>query len=370
MTDPYYQDDHVTLYHGDALAVLRELPTASVDAVITDPPYFRAINEPWDKAWANPDTFLGWLRTIAQEWQRVLKPNGSLYVFASPQMAARVELGAIEPAGFAILNRIVWHKTDAKIWRANREGLTQYHSGDNERILFAQPVKDYAEASSAERAYTNALHGLAAQVFAPLREYLESERARRGLSNREIDAALGCNGMAGHWFGASQWTLPSRERYQQLRDLFNAPTVGDYLRTEYDYLRTEYDYLRTEYDYLRTEYDNLRRPFDLGPESGARPRGEVWRYPPPPPGKKGETRHPCEKPGAMLDHMVLTSTKPGDVILDSFAGSHSTGEAAVRHGRSFIGSDAHEPYCAMGIRRIKAVVDHEQAALDFTEVPA
>ena len=154
MTDPYYQDERVTLFHGDALAVLRELPTASVDAVITDPPYFRAINEPWDKAWANPDTFLGWLRTIAQEWQRVLKPNGSLYVFASPQMSARVELGAIEPAGFAILNRIVWHKTDAKIWRANREGLTQYHSGDNERILFAQPVKDYAAASSAERAYT------------------------------------------------------------------------------------------------------------------------------------------------------------------------------------------------------------------------
>jgi site-specific DNA-methyltransferase (adenine-specific) len=36
---PYYQDDLVTLYHGDALAVLAELPDASVDAAITDPPY-------------------------------------------------------------------------------------------------------------------------------------------------------------------------------------------------------------------------------------------------------------------------------------------------------------------------------------------
>ncbi len=36
---PYYEADGVTLYHGDALAVLRELPSGSVDAVITDPPY-------------------------------------------------------------------------------------------------------------------------------------------------------------------------------------------------------------------------------------------------------------------------------------------------------------------------------------------
>lgn len=36
---PVYTDDLLTLYHGDALAVLRELPAASVDAVITDPPY-------------------------------------------------------------------------------------------------------------------------------------------------------------------------------------------------------------------------------------------------------------------------------------------------------------------------------------------
>lgn len=36
---PYYQDDRATLYSGDALALLQELPTASVDAVICDPPY-------------------------------------------------------------------------------------------------------------------------------------------------------------------------------------------------------------------------------------------------------------------------------------------------------------------------------------------
>lgn len=39
MPEPYYQDPWVTLYHGDALAVLASLPTGSVDAIVTDPPY-------------------------------------------------------------------------------------------------------------------------------------------------------------------------------------------------------------------------------------------------------------------------------------------------------------------------------------------
>lgn len=40
MTAPYYADDAVTLYHGDALAVLRGLPGGSVDCCVTSPPYF------------------------------------------------------------------------------------------------------------------------------------------------------------------------------------------------------------------------------------------------------------------------------------------------------------------------------------------
>ena len=40
MTTPYYEDDSVTLWHGDSLEVLRELPDASVDCCVTSPPYF------------------------------------------------------------------------------------------------------------------------------------------------------------------------------------------------------------------------------------------------------------------------------------------------------------------------------------------
>jgi DNA modification methylase len=53
--------------------------------------------------------------------------------------------------------------------------------------------------------------------------------------------------------------------------------------------------------------------------------------------------HPTQKPGALLEYLVKTYTNPGDTILDCTMGSCSTGKAAVKNGRSFIGID--NGYC-------------------------
>ena len=352
---PYYADDHVTLYHGDCLDVLATLPDESVDAVVTDPPYLKVVDEPWDKAWDTADGFTDWLRTVAEQWQRVLKPNGTLYVFASPQMAARVELQAVEPVGFVVLNRIVWHKANKVIHRADRDALTQYHSGDNERLIMAQPVKRDGDEQDAWRAYANALGELRTRIFAPLIDYLNGERIRAGLSVQDIDKATG-TAMASHWFvHPSQWALPSRERYEQLRTLFNG-NGGDYLRREYDDLRREYED-------LRREYEDLRRPFNLGPELPHRPRGEVWRFAPVGRHEKGHDAHPCEKPQELLRHIIETSTRPDAVVLDTFMGSGAVGVATVQQGRTFIGVDQSLRWVESATRWITSAARHEQGVL-------
>jgi site-specific DNA-methyltransferase (adenine-specific) len=60
--------------------------------------------------------------------------------------------------------------------------------------------------------------------------------------------------------------------------------------------------------------------------------------------EKSFGKHPTQKPEALLERIVLASTNQGDTILDPFCGSGTTGVAALRHGRHFIGIDMSEDY--------------------------
>lgn len=107
MSEPYYSDEHVTLYHGDCLDVLRTLPDASVDAVVTDPPYaLEFMGKTWD-GWSTPAHFQEWCTQWAGECLRVLKPGGHLVAFGGSRTWHRLAAG-VEDAGFEIRDSIAW----------------------------------------------------------------------------------------------------------------------------------------------------------------------------------------------------------------------------------------------------------------------
>lgn len=83
----------------------------------------------------------------------------------------------------------------------------------------------------------------------------------------------------------------------------------------------------------------------------------VWSMNTPKPAEKKFGKHPTQKPIDLLVRIVLASTEKGDLVLDPFAGSSTTGIAAVLNGRKFIGIDLEKKYLDLSIRRFEDLRD-------------
>lgn len=83
MPDAWFSDDTVTLYHGDALAVARELPTAAADCIVTSPPYFGLRDYGTEGQYgleSSPAEYVERMRALFAELRRVLTDDGTLWL--------------------------------------------------------------------------------------------------------------------------------------------------------------------------------------------------------------------------------------------------------------------------------------------------
>lgn len=260
MTSPIYENGTVTVYQGDCLDVLRAMPDASVHAIITDPPYgLEFMGKDWDSfapertryhgerantsrnigddvtrpssrhrvsyAMTRPtfrrctvcgrrefsgspcqcDTpqwkyeqpegtptrmaaFQTWCTEWARECLRVLTPGGHLLAFGGTRTWHRLAC-AIEDAGFEVRDTLSW----------------LYGSGFPKSLDVSKAI-DKARDDRAD--------------IVRVTGWLAQQRDRAGLTNRDIDAAFGTNGMAGHWTSVkSQPAVPTWEQWCKLCEL-------------------------------------------------------------------------------------------------------------------------------------------------------
>lgn len=134
---PYYEDASVTLYHGDALAILRELPTGSVDVVMTDPPYSSGGMFRGDRAqdvhtkYVNSDSASGgelpefggdtrdqrsygyWCALWISEYCRICVPGGIVALFTDwRQLPTTTD--ALQAGGACWRGIVPWHKPNGR----------------------------------------------------------------------------------------------------------------------------------------------------------------------------------------------------------------------------------------------------------------
>lgn len=326
------------LYQGDCLIQMTKIPDGSVDLILCDLPY--GITDckwdkviPTDKLWA--------------EYRRVLKTNGVAALFGAQPFTT--ELISSNRTDF----RYVWY------WLKNSATGFTYA-----RYQPMRRVEDIAVFVCNTPGKNNQ------GKHQKLREYMIEELRLSGFTRKDVDRVLG-NCMSSHYFtSGQQFSIPTEDNYRKLQD-----ATGRFAR-EYAEILAEWrggmgskpgsNEQGSTYNpqglVAIADGEAKKRPKKaLSRETVYKIGGQHKEYTPRftnwPKNvlEFGSERglHPTQKPVALLEYLIKTYTNEGETVLDNCMGSGSTGVAAKRTGRHFIGIELDEHYFNIAKQRIE-----------------
>lgn len=354
MNNPTYQ----YIYQVDSLAHLQEMQDASFDLIVTDPPYFgvlskkaHGVDADWDNIWKNEADFMKWMGAYLDEFKRLLKPNGAMYLFCSSKQQAKMEMATAER--FDIINSIVWFKENHGLARKSKKAELRSYVTQKEHLIFC-------ESKNADMWAYNGMDTEHGFLFEPVRKYLADAWFGSGYTTKDLNLLLN-NFMAGHYLSQSQFSIPPLKSYELMQSKCHNLTTG------YNELYKTYAELQEEYKALKEKYNQRRRTFQLTNDTEWT---DVWTYKPP---KSGD-RHVCEKPLEMMMDIIKASSKPGDRVLDAFSGSAVVGDACKQLGRNFVGIEQQLSWAVRGTNRIQGrdvfIDERDVAAIQGAQVYA
>lgn len=250
------ENSSFTLHQGDALGLLKDIPSESVDLVFADPPYFLSndgfsvksgkmvsVNKgDWDKSLGFQKDY-EFQKSWLAECLRILKPNGSIFVSGTYHNIYQCGF-ALQELQARIINEIIWFKPNGAPALAGRN-----FTASHETVIWAS----------------------------------KSNKSKHTFNYAE----------------SKSW-----------------PVGNDLLKKDGKQMRS------------------------------------VWSIATTPANEKTYGPHPTQKPLELLRRIVLLASNEGDVVLDPFCGSGTTGLVSVLNGRKFIGIDCDEDYINLSRRRI------------------
>ena len=329
----------VTLKQGDCIELLKQVKDNTIDLIVIDPPYFRIMvkeyngnKHEWDNQWDTFEDYLTWCKSWFVELKRILKSNGSLYIFADDKISAYIQIELDKM--FNLENNIVWMKPN----NMTIKGWNNYrcYCPITERILFYS--KESRNTNLENEAYRENV-----KIYTPIVEYMiEQKRLIKEYFKFKTDEEFNNyineisdtkSVVARHYFTYSQWVFPTEEIYKKLQGINN-------------------NIFKKEYEVFKKEYEEKRRYFK--PEKNFT---DVWKFNIT--SSSEDTYHPTQKPIALIRRIVETSSREGDIVLDCFMGSGTTGVACQQLGREFIGFEISPEYFKIAEKRIKEAVKAE-----------
>ena len=310
-----FNNDNAVVALGDSLELLKLIPDHSVSLILTDPPYHstKKDNITNDTAFENDDSFIEWMEKFSTEWKRILRPNGSIFVYCSTAMSARLEI--MLSKSFNVLSHVVWTKPnepgfDGWKGKMKKEALRQWYP-HSERILFAEPAVE----GNLKRSWFG--------------QFLRIKRIDAGLSGHQLTELTGSYGKVNHGGAVSNWetgrNIPSQEQYDKICEAILSTGKVDSMPI----------------------YENVIRPFEVNSDVEFT---DVWNFNSVRPYKG---KHPAEKPIDMLEHCILSTTFEHDIVLDCFSGSGSTVIASLNLNRKIIAIEIEKEWTNAIVQRIE-----------------
>jgi site-specific DNA-methyltransferase (adenine-specific) len=307
------------IHHSDWMN--NGLPDKSVQLLIADPPYFEVKGE-FDFIWKTFDEYLQQVEIWAKECKRLLADNGTLFWYGHAEKIAYSQI--IFDKHFDLVNNLVWEKTDCQ----TNKGIENFRmfAPITERILM------YSNDTGLKFIMNDQM------LFKPIRDYFQEQKANCTYSFKEINekcfgSASNGGGMASNILTTDKdgWSFPTKEKYEALQTIGLCPKP--------------YDELKTEYEILRVEYEELRRPFNNFQKFTDVIRLSQQAH------ITGNYEHDTCKPEHLTRTLILTCSRPKDLVLVPFAGSGTEVAMAIKEGRKAIGFDIEEKYVEMGNKR-------------------
>ena len=317
-----------TLHHGDCLKVMAAMPAASIDAIVTDPPYgLGFMGKAWDALPPGED----W----ARECLRVLKPGGHLLAFGGTRTWHRLAV-AVEDAGFEMRDSIAWLYGSG--FPKHRAALKPAF----EPVVMAR--KPYSGSLDANEA----LHGTGALNIEACRIGTEVRINPPGSTGDRV-------AMGGGWREDAQ---PTTAVGRWPANVILDDAMAEVLDEQSGHSKSPASTGRGASSKATSMTGTLgaqgRVPAP-GDEGGASRFFYVAKAPKRERPVVDGVAHPTVKPLALMRHLVRMVTPPGGVVLDPFAGSGATIEAAVLEGFDVVGIELETTYLPLIAERMTRV---------------
>lgn len=294
------------LLQGDCMKILPTIKNDSIDLILCDPPYgtIKELNSgSWGSIKTSWDNLLP-TKPLFKEYERILKLHGTLILFS--QEPYTHQLRSFNCPNLTFVYPLYWLKNDF----ANPLGSKK------------APVK-YIEDLSVWR------KRLDTNLVDPLRKYAQAilnythktlKDVERDFNSRCMEHFLDIKG--------KEFSLPTEKNYQRLCRRYGLLKMDGYM----------------DYQTMKAIHQSHLPIFNL---NGKKTVPDVLQY-----HKPTKRYHPTQKPVELLQFLIKTYTNEGMTVLDNTMGSGSTGVAAKKLNRNFIGMELDKKYFETAKERI------------------